>query len=42
MAVATGSVDALVYGAGILAGIFCFGEAYPLASGWAHATAGAS
>ncbi len=39
VAVATGSVDALVYGAGFLAGIFCFGEAYPAIGGWARATA---
>ena len=38
VAVATGSIDALVYGFGILAGIFFFGEAYPLIGGWAHAT----
>ncbi len=39
VAVATGSIDALVYGFGILAGIFAFGELYPAFGGLTHATA---
>ncbi len=38
VAVATGSIDALVYGFGILAGIFLFGELYPVFGGFAHST----
>ncbi len=39
VAVATGSIDALVYGLGILAGIFFFGELYPLVGNLTHSTA---
>ncbi len=35
---ATGRVDALVYGAGLMAGIFVFGEAYPFIEGFMYST----
>ena len=35
---ATGRVDALVYGAGLIAGIFAFGEAYPYMEGFVYST----
>lgn len=39
VAVATGSLDALVYAAGIFAGIFAFGEAFPAVAGFFRSTA---
>jgi len=35
---ATGRIDALVYGAGLMAGIFVFGEAYPYIEGFVNST----
>jgi len=39
VALSTGKVDALVFLAGIVAGIFVFGEAYPAIEGFASSTA---
>jgi uncharacterized membrane protein YedE/YeeE len=39
VAVATGKLDALVFVAGIFAGIFAIGEAWPLVSGFANSSA---
>ena len=38
VAMATGKIDALLFGLGILAGIFVFGEAYPAIAGLVTAT----
>lgn len=39
VAMATGRLDAVLFGVGILCGIFAFGEAYPAIEGFAHSTA---
>ena len=39
MAVATGKIDALLYMLGVLAGIFAFGELFPLIRDFFYATA---
>jgi len=38
VAVSTGRIDALIYGGGILAGIFVFGEAYPAITGFVNSS----
>jgi len=38
VAISTGRIDAIVYGFGILAGIFAFGQAYPVIEGFFYAT----
>jgi hypothetical protein len=39
VAMATGKVDAAVYALGVMAGIFAFGELYPVLEGFVHSTA---
>ena len=38
VAVSTGRIDALIYGGGLLAGIFVFGEAYPAIEGFVNSS----
>jgi hypothetical protein len=38
VAVSTGRIDALIYGGGIFAGIFVFGEAYPAIEGFVNSS----